>query len=231
MTWVVVPAAGRGLRAGAVIPKQYRPICGRPLIEHSLRALASHPAIEGMVVVLAAHDEHWPGWTSIQGRPLITASGGAQRADSVLAGLDALPVTVAEHTSVLVHDAARPCIRRADIAALLEHEDENGALLAVPLADTLKRADGVGRVIDTVPREGLWRAVTPQFFRRGLLTRALRAAAAAGVLVTDEAMAMERIGYSPQLVEGSADNLKVTTAQDFALAEFLLRQQAAGESV
>ena len=231
MTWVVVPAAGRGLRAGAAIPKQYQVICGRPLIEHSLRALASHPGIEGMVVVLAANDDHWPGWTSIKGRPLITVSGGAQRADSVLAGLAALPVTVAEHTSVLVHDAARPCIGRADIDALLAREDENGALLAVPLADTLKRANGAGCIIDTVPREGLWRALTPQFFRRGLLTRALRAAAAAGLVVTDEAMAMERIGYSPRLIEGSADNVKVTTAQDFALVEFLLSQQAIGDPV
>lgn len=227
MTWVVVPAAGRGLRAGAALPKQYQPIFGRPLIEHTLRALASHPGIEGMVVVLAADDGHWPGWASIEGRELITVSGGAERADSVLAGLDALPVAVTGNVPVLVHDAARPCIRRADLDALMAHEDEDGALLAVPLADTLKRANAAGQVIETVPRAGLWRALTPQMFRRGALTRALRAAAAAEVVVTDEAMAMERIGYSPRLVEGSVDNIKVTTAQDFVLVEFLLSQQIA----
>lgn len=225
MTWVVVPAAGRGLRAGAALPKQYQPILGRPLIEHTLRALASHPRIEGMVVVLAADDGHWPGWASIEGRELITVSGGAERADSVLAGLDGLPVAVTGNAPVLVHDAARPCIRRADLDALMAHDDEHGALLAVPLADTLKRANAGGQVIETVPRAGLWRALTPQMFRRGALTRALRAAAAAEVVVTDEAMAMERIGYSPRLVEGSVDNIKVTTAQDFVLVEFLLSQK------
>ncbi len=225
MTWVVVPAAGRGLRAGGEVPKQYQTLLGKPLIEHTLRKLAAHPRIEGIVVSIAADDAHWPGWRSLEGKPLIATPGGAQRAESVLAGLRALPSDVGESDFVLVHDAARPCIRHSDLSTLLACAATDGALLAVPLADTLKQADARQRSSRTVPRAGLWRALTPQMFPRAALVSALEAAARDGVAVTDEAMAMERAGFSPQLVEGAADNLKVTTAQDFLLAEFLLRGQ------
>lgn len=227
MTWVIIPAAGRGMRAGGAVPKQYQPLLGQPLIEHTLRTLASHPRITGLIVVLAADDAHWPGWEELEGKPVQTTIGGAERADSVLAGLLALPLDVTSDTAVMVHDAARPCVRHTDIDGLLAADKLNGALLAVPLADTLKRADTHGCVEQTVPRADLWRALTPQLFRRGVLLDALRSAAGEGVAVTDEAMAMERAGYRPQLVEGSADNLKVTTAADFALAEFLLQRRAA----
>ncbi len=224
--WAIVPAAGRGTRAGGDLPKQYQPLHGLTMIEHSLRALASHPRIAGLVVVLARDDAHWPGWSALEGKPVRTATGGAERADSVLAGLEALPDEVGELQSVLVHDAARPCLSHRDLDALIDCNAPQGALLAVPLADTLKRAGDDGCVDATVPRQRLWRALTPQRFARGALARALHDAARAGVTVTDEAMAMERIGLRPALVEGSADNLKVTTPRDFSLAEFLLAQRA-----
>ncbi len=228
MIWAIVPAAGRGTRAGGTIPKQYQDLSGRPLIEHSLRALASHPRIAGLMVVLAADDPHWPDWSTMEAKPVLTTIGGAERTDSVLAGLEALPEEVGEDDFVLIHDAARPCLRAADIDALLDAKAEQGALLATPLVDTLKRAGSDGLVVQTVSRDGLWRALTPQRFRRGALTRALRGAVADGVLVTDEAMAMERIGIFARVVEGSPDNIKVTTAQDFELASYWLSRHTRG---
>ena len=224
MTWAVVPAAGRGARFGAEIPKQYLPLAGRTVLEHSLRAVLDHDDVDGVMVVIAPGDPHWPGWRDIGGKPVLTCRGGAERADSVLAGLHALPGTVSEEQWVLVHDAARPCLRRQDLARLLAvgQADPVGALLAAPVRDTLKRADPVGKSQATEPREWLWRALTPQLFRRGGLVRALEAAQRAGVRGTDEAMAMERLGLRPCLVAGSEDNLKITTPADLALAEFLL---------
>ncbi|MCX7563880.1 2-C-methyl-D-erythritol 4-phosphate cytidylyltransferase [Xanthomonadaceae bacterium XH05] len=221
--WVVVPAAGRGVRAGSGVPKQYRLLLGRPVIEHTLRTLATHPQVRGVAVVLAADDDRWPGWDMLEGKPVLAVTGGAERADSVLAGLNALPQDLEDDAFVLVHDAARPCVSHRDIDALLDAASPRGAVLAVPLADTLKRADDDNLVRDTVPRDGLWRALTPQMFQRAALMRALRDARDAGVVVTDESMAMERAGIAPVLVAGSADNLKITTPRDFALAEFLLR--------
>lgn len=161
----------------------------------------------------------------LAGKPVLTATGGAERADSVLAALYALPTDVADDAFVLVHDAARPCVRAEDIEQLVERAGAcEGGLLGAPLRDTLKRADAEGRSMGTEPREARWRAFTPQMFRRGALTRALAAASEAGVAVTDEAMAMERAGVAPLLVEGAEDNIKVTTPADFALAEYLLER-------
>lgn len=224
MTWAVVPAAGRGSRFGGELPKQYLPVFGRPLIWHTLDRLARHPQVDGVVVALAAGDPHWPGWTELQGKPVLACTGGSERAASVLAGLAALPAAVREKDWVLVHDAARPCLRGDDLQRLLEHGTAHdvGAILAAPVRDTLKRADGAGRIERTEAREGLWRALTPQLFRRGLLQHALEGAIAAGVAVTDEAAAIERLGLKPLLVEGAADNIKVTEPADLALAEFVL---------
>ena len=224
MTWAVVPAAGRGQRFGGDIPKQYLPLAGRTVIEHSLRAVLDHADVDGVVVVLSAGDPHWPGWRELGGKPVLACTGGAERADSVMAGLQALPASVGEEQWVLVHDAARPCLHRDDLARLLSigQAEPVGALLAAPVRDTLKRADDAGRSLGTEPRERLWRALTPQLFRRGGLTRALAAAARDGVRATDEAMAVERLGLKPRLVEGREDNLKVTTPADLALAEFIL---------
>lgn len=224
--WAVLPAAGRGTRFGGGIPKQYLDVAGRPLIAHALEALLAHPLVCGAVVALSADDERWPGWTSLHGKPVLRCVGGGERADSVLAALRALPAAATGDSLVLVHDAARPNLRGEDldrlIAAAQGHAD--GALLAAPVRDTLKRADGRLRIASTEPREGLWRALTPQAFRRAALTAALESAHDAGVVVTDEAMAMERMGANPLLVEGREDNLKITTPADLALARYLLSQ-------
>lgn len=221
--WCVVPAAGRGARVGGDIPKQYLPIAGKPMLLHTLERLAAHPRIAGLMVVLEADDARWPKWLTFDDKPVLTTVGGAERADSVMAGLRALCDRVNDGDFVLVHDAARPCVRADDISRLIEQGiPAGGALLAAPLRDTLKRADDGHHVIATEPREARWRALTPQLFRHGELVAALESARAAGVAITDEAMALERAGHRPLLVEGSEDNIKVTTPADFALAEFLL---------
>ena len=225
--WCVVPAAGRGMRVGGDRPKQYLTLAGRPLIEHTLDRLARHPHIAGLMVVLSAGDALWSGISMLHGKPVCTAVGGAERCDSVLAGLDALPDAVATDEFVLVHDAARPCVRLDDITRLIDRaRAADGGLLGAPLRDTLKRANADGRSSLTEPRDHRWRAFTPQMFRLGQLADALQAAIDAGVTVSDEAMAMELAGHAPLLVEGAEDNIKVTTAADFALAEFLLARTA-----
>jgi 2-C-methyl-D-erythritol 4-phosphate cytidylyltransferase len=223
MTWAVVPAAGRGQRYGAEMPKQYLDVDGEPLIAHTLRALLSHPGVDGAVVVLAADDALWPGWREFEGKPVIACTGGASRGASVLAGLEALPEDVRADDFVLVHDAARPNLAADDLSALLERgrADPVGAILAAPVRDTLKLAGDDGGIDATRPRDRLWRALTPQLFRRLQLLRALEAALAEGAEPTDESMAMERQGARPLLVEGSEANLKVTTPADLAWFRFL----------
>jgi 2-C-methyl-D-erythritol 4-phosphate cytidylyltransferase len=221
--WCVIPAAGRGTRLGGTVPKQYRTIAGKSVLRHTLERLAAHPSIAGLMVVLAADDRHGPGVTLLAGKPVLTTKGGAERAASVLAGLRALRGRVADADFVLVHDAVRPCVAAADITRLIElGVPSGGALLAVPVADTLKRADADRRVIATESREARWRALTPQLFRYAELCSALQAAASTGIDVTDEAMAMELVGHRPLLVEGSESNLKVTRPSDLLLAEYLL---------
>jgi len=223
--WCIVPAAGSGQRFGADVPKQYLPLAGTLMLMRTLERLAECAEIGGLMIVLAANDTHWPGLGEIGGKPVRTAIGAAERSGSVLAGLRALPADVGVDDFVLVHDAARPCVAVADITRLVAcGAAAGGALLAAPMRDTLKRGTGDHRVAATEPRDGLWRALTPQMFRRGELTAALHAAEAAGVAVTDEAMAMERAGHRPLLVEGAEDNIKVTTPADLALAAFLLQR-------
>ena len=223
--WCVVPAAGMGRRAGGERPKQYQPLAGRPLLLWTLEALAAHPAVAGLMVVLAADDRHWPGLDRVAGKAVLTTTGGAERVHSVLAGLRALPTSVAAGDWVLVHDAARPCLRADDLTRLIDEGTRHavGALLAQPMSDTVKRADARRQVEATVPRENLWRAQTPQLFRRGELMAALEASLSIGSLSTDEAKSLELQGKNPLLVEGSGDNLKVTSAMDLAIAEAVLR--------
>lgn len=220
--FAIVPAAGSGARFGAALPKQYLPLAGRPLIFHALRALLDEARIDRVVVVLAPDDAHWSqyDWRALGGRLEIVRVGGATRAESVLAGLRALETAAAPDDWVLVHDAARPCLTQAMLADLIDGlaDDPVGGLLAVPVADTLKREDTDGRAAQTVPRDGLWQAQTPQMFRHGVLLAALQAATA----VTDEAGAIEARGLRPRLIRGDATNLKVTYPADLPLAEMIM---------
>lgn len=231
MIWCVVPAAGRGQRFGAVIPKQYAPLVGVPMLVRTLDRLVAHPRVAGAMVALAADDAFWPGISELEGKPVHTCVGGADRADSVLAALDALASMCAVDDWVLVHDAARPCVRHCDIDALLDqgmaHAD--GAILAAPIRDTVKRGSAGAAIVETIDRAHLWRALTPQLFRYGALRDALRSALAdpaQRALITDEAAAMEARGHRPLLVAGADDNIKVTTLHDLALAEFILTTPA-----
>lgn len=223
----LVPAAGGGSRMGAECPKQYLPLLGLPLIHHTLSALAANADLTTVYVVLSPEDEYWQSfdWTSLAPRVRALRCGGATRAESVANGLAAMAGEVAENDWVLVHDAARPCLAAHHLRALMSDvgNDAVGGLLAVPVADTLKRADESRRVAHTVPRDGLWQAQTPQMFRYGLLRLALANAPA----VTDEAGAVEAMGLSPRLVAADATNLKVTYPLDLQLAEWILKNREA----
>ncbi|MFZ5657791.1 MAG: 2-C-methyl-D-erythritol 4-phosphate cytidylyltransferase [Pseudomonadota bacterium] len=224
--WAVVPAAGRGRRFGGDVPKQYLQVHGQPLLAYALDALLAEPRIEGAIVAIGADDAWWPGWTARAGKPVLTCTGGAERADSVLAALDALDAQGHGDALVAVHDAARPNLDAADLSRLLDAAlaDDAGAILAAPARDTLKRGEH-GRIAATQSREALWRAFTPQAFPLPALRAALARCRELGVLPTDEAMAMELAGIRPRLVEGREDNLKVTTQADLALVEFLLARK------
>lgn len=220
--FALVPAAGGGVRMGGDCPKQYLPLAGRPLLQHALDALCAVPRLDRVWVVLAPDDEGWSrvGWDGLSGRVEVLRCGGATRAESVTNGLLALRAQLAADDWVLVHDAARACLTPSLIEKLIDEvgDDPVGGLLAVPLADTLKRARPDGRVAATVPREDLWQAQTPQMFRCGLLLDALLKAPA----VTDEASAVEAMGLQPKLVAADATNFKVTYPIDLKLAEWIL---------
>ncbi len=221
----LIPAAGAGSRMGNGLPKQYLELAGRPLLFHAVQRLAAHPGIERVFVVLAPGDDRFAhfDWSGFGGKLESLYCGGETRAASVFNGLLAANDAIDASDWVLVHDAARPCLGRADLDRLIGEigEDATGGLLAIPLADTLKRASREGRVMQTESRENLWQAQTPQMFRYRLLVEALRASAPSAV--TDEASAIESLGLHPKLVMGDARNLKVTYPQDLALAELILK--------
>ncbi|WP_444677032.1 2-C-methyl-D-erythritol 4-phosphate cytidylyltransferase [Halomonas sp. E19] len=230
--WLVVPAAGQGRRMGAHCPKQYLPLAGRTVMAQTLARLhLAFPAAR-LCLCLDPHDAYFdPAWVPFASWQRV--AGGAERADSVRHALAALAGQAGEDDLVLVHDVARPCVTVGDLERLHAalRGDAVGGLLAAPVADTMKRGDGQGRVARTEPREGLWHALTPQGFRYGLLRRALAAAQRGGVAVTDEASAVEALGEAPRLVPGRRDNLKITHPEDLALAaQILAAQQAEGES-
>lgn len=215
--WAVIPAAGVGARMAADRPKQYLQLGGRTILEHSLGCFLNHPGLKGLVVSIAADDPYWPGLSCASDPRIQRVEGGAQRSDSVLNALLYLHEQGASDEDwVLVHDAARPNLSREDLDNLLLAlaDDPVGGLLAVPARDTLKRIDKHGRVLETVDRNLIWQAYTPQMFRLGALHRALADSLVADALITDEASAMEWAGQAPRLIEGRSDNIKVTRPED-----------------
>lgn len=222
--WVVIPAAGIGSRMRADRPKQYLDLAGRSILERTLDCFLGHPGLKGLVVCLATDDPWWPSLSCASDPRIQRADGGKERADSVLSGLLRLnELGAASDDWVLVHDAARPNLTRGDLDHLLAELalDPVGGLLGVPARDTLKRVGADGRIEETVDRRVVWLAYTPQMFRLGALHRALADALVAEAAITDEASAMEWAGFAPRMIEGRADNLKVTTPED------LLRLQRA----
>nr|WP_281182039.1 2-C-methyl-D-erythritol 4-phosphate cytidylyltransferase [Halofilum ochraceum] len=216
---VVVPAAGAGARMGGPTPKTYLPLAGRTVIEWGLAPLLAHPGLRRLVVALARDDDRFAELPPASDARVQTVIGGASRAASVAAGLDALAAD--SDGPVLVHDGARPCLSGEEIERLLAWaSDPAGALLAIPVRDTLKRADADGRVAATEDRTGLWQALTPQLFHGGTLRDAL--GDATDPAITDEASAMERAGFAPRLVEGDPANIKITRPHDLPLAEAVL---------
>ncbi|MBP0603296.1 2-C-methyl-D-erythritol 4-phosphate cytidylyltransferase [Aeromonas sanarellii] len=219
----IVPAAGIGSRMGAECPKQYLSLAGKCILEHTLERLLSHPAIARVIVALAPHDS-WFETLAVAADPRVwRVEGGSERAWSVLNGLH-----VAQGEWVLVHDAARPCLTHGDLDRLIATAMAcDGAILGSRVRDTMKRTDAAGNILATVDREQLWHALTPQMFPTGPLRRALEEGLALGAAITDEASAMERAGFAVRMVEGRADNIKVTRPEDLSLAELYLQQQRA----
>lgn len=224
--WAIVPAAGTGARMGADLPKQYLKILGKTILEHTIERLVSHPQINGVVVAIAADDKYWETLNFDTEKPVIKTLGGAERCHSVKNALYEVTRHAGDQDWVLVHDAARPCLRHEDLDSMFEQLSTHmvGGLLGYPVKDTMKRADDKHRVAETVDRSQLWHALTPQMFRLHLIRKVLNDSIEKGVMVTDESSAMEQAGYQPKLVEGHADNIKITTPGDLAVAEALLSQ-------
>lgn len=216
----LIPAAGSGERFGNQLPKQYQLIAGKAMLAHSIEALLQHPLVDDVSVILSAGDEHFKSVAVGLSASVQTAVGGATRAQSVLNGLLQLSAQHPDSDWVLVHDAARPCLSRQCLDALLDAgmQSTEGAILALPVSDTLKRSNSRHEIIGTVAREQLWAAQTPQMFRLGALRSAMQAALKSGHPLTDEASALEHAGATPELVMGSPENIKITWPADLALA-------------
>lgn len=226
--WLIVPAAGSGQRMKADCPKQYLRLDQRFIIDITLSRLLDNAAFAGCMVATGPNDRWWPETEASKDRRIRTCIGGAERAESVLAALDALSGRANDDDWVLVHDAARPCLHADDLARLLADLKGHpvGGLLATPVADTLKRTGpGSCEVEATVDRRDLWRALTPQMFHFLALKQALESAIDSGYPVTDEASAIEFAGQRPCIVEGRPDNIKITVPPDLALADFILKRK------
>ena len=227
--WVVVPAAGIGARIAGDRPKQYMPLGGKTILQITLEKMLSLPRLAGVLVAVSKEDVYWPDQGFSENEGIHRVDGGAERADSVLNALEYLQALgVHPDHWILVHDAARPCVRLDMITRLrqqIEQGNSGGGILAKPVADTVKRVEE-GTIQSTLDRSSLWQAHTPQMFRLRELRQALLNAREHGFPVTDEASAMERQGARPQVVEDRRDNIKVTHPEDLPLAEMILRQQA-----
>jgi 2-C-methyl-D-erythritol 4-phosphate cytidylyltransferase len=224
--WAVIPATGVGSRMGADRPKQYLPLGDKTVLEHTLDKLFSFHAIDGVMLILSESDDYWPLLNYHSDKPLLTCNGGVQRHHSVFNGLSALKSHLSTDSIVMIHDAVRPFVQHQDLERLLQvaRECEDGALLATPLADTLKKARADLTVLNTPPRENLWRALTPQAFYLGKIYSALESVLTQNLMVTDDASAMELSGYHPRLVKGDGRNIKITHPEDLRLAELFLEQ-------
>lgn len=224
--WAVIPAAGTGKRMQAGVPKQYLEIDGRTILEITLRQFCSSPLIESVIVALSSDDDYFDKLEISSHGKINRVTGGDERCHSVLNSLQYLSTIADENDWVMVHDAARPCINQDDIENLVRVLDDHpvGGLLALPVRDTMKRAGEGDLVRETVNREGLWHALTPQMFRLGQLSDAMQQNLDQGRIVTDESQAMELAGLSPMLVRGRQENIKITHIDDLKLAKIYLKQ-------
>ena len=225
----IIPAAGIGSRMQAECPKQYLSIAGQTVLQHSVARLLAHPQVKAAVIAVSHTDEYIHELSWLSEKPVYLVEGGAERADSVLAGVRYARAEL--HADwALVHDAARPCLRQSDLSKLIttvcNDPDGQGGILAAPVRDTMKRGHQ-GHIDHTVERNDLWHAQTPQLFPAAGLDKTLTEALAAGATITDEASAFEWAGQSPLLVDSHADNIKITHPEDLALATFYLQQELA----
>lgn len=225
--WFVIPAAGIGARMNADKPKQYLLLSNKTVLEHTLSRILALPKLAGIVVPLSRDDNYWASLTILQ-HPLVhTIHGGANRADSVLSGLNYLTDKAHAQDWVLVHDAARPCVTLSSIQTLCDELSDNdvGGILAVPVSDTLKHVANHNEIQTTIDRKPLWQAQTPQMFRYKLLRDCLSETLAKNENITDESSAVELCGHRAKVVEGRNDNIKITRPDDLLMAEFILTQQ------
>jgi 2-C-methyl-D-erythritol 4-phosphate cytidylyltransferase len=225
--WAIIPAAGSGRRMQSSTAKQYLAFQGKTIIEHCLDRLLSHAEIEGAVVVLSEDDEHWRDLAYTADKPVFSATGGSERQHSVYNGTSTLKQRCGSDVMALVHDAVRPLVSHGDLDNVIDAARGNpaGAILATPVADTLKRQNERMEIASTVSRECLWRALTPQVFHLAPLMNALESAIEEEIAITDDAHALEMMGYAPALVSGRADNFKITSPGDLELAEMIWLHQ------
>ena len=221
--WAIIPAAGIGSRMQSETAKQYLRFQGKTVIEHCLDRLLSHPQIDGAIVVLREDDRIWDELGYNSGKPVFTTSGGLERQHSVYSGLTTLQYRLGNDAIALVHDAVRPLVRHLDLSAVIDAARRHtaGAILASRVTDTLKLQSDSMEIASTLPRELLWRALTPQVFHLQALLNAMKQVIDQDLAITDDAQAMELAGHSPALVTGSSDNFKITTRGDLALAEMV----------
>lgn len=225
--WAIVPAAGIGSRMHSVIPKQYLTLHGKPIIQYALETLLANSHIQKVVVAIHPQDDHWRTLTIASHPKILLTVGGVDRATSVLNSLKALKPLAKNHDWVLVHDAARPCLTNADTKKLIEQlaTEPVGGILGYPVRDTMKQVDNRKQISQTLERERLWHALTPQMFRYQMLFDALEKALLRSAAITDEAAAMELSGFKPIIIEGRADNIKLTNPEDLKLIAFFLTEQ------
>jgi len=224
--WVVIPAAGVGKRMGVDKPKQYISVKDKTILEHTINCFIDREEIEAVVVVISKEDEYWPSLDIAKHDKVITAPGGVERYHSVANGLQVLQDKAGDNDWVLVHDAARPCLNQSAIDRLMIElrTHEVGGILALPCRDTMKRANELAEIVETVERESLWHAQTPQMFKYGKLYSAIEKILKDNIVVTDEAMAIELSGYKPLLVQGHQENIKVTHKDDLQYLELFLNE-------